>query len=109
MYSTRAIHHLAHPLSRYCGVKSIICEKSQYKGTSTSIYWKYEIVLKDIGYILLGQLGAGSREDHRFPVEMAPDEADTLNVVKKSYLEKTGKDLSARRFVDDDPVIWFNT
>lgn len=34
---------------------------------------------------------------------MAPDEADTLNAVKKSYLEKTEKDLSARRFVDDDP------
>ncbi|CAI4850594.1 CBM_collapsed_G0054440.mRNA.1.CDS.1 [Saccharomyces cerevisiae] len=138
-----------HPLSRYCGIKSVICEKSQYKRYAIPPFiGSIEIVLKDIGYILLRTTGryefkglheiwiprgiqVGIREPlenliesgyQRYietngkesscprdrPIisslyEMAPDEADTLNAVKKSYLEKTEKDLSARRFVDDDP------
>lgn len=139
----------AHPLSQYCGIKSVLCDKKQYKRYAIPPFvGSIEIVLKDIGYILLRTTGkyefkglheiwiprgieAGIREPlenliesgyQRYietngkesscpkdrPVisslyEVESDEADVLNAVKKSYLEKTEKDLSARRFVDDDP------
>lgn len=129
--------------------------KSQYKRHAIPPFiGSIEIVLKDIGYILLRTTGryefkglheiwiprgiqVGIREPlenliesgyQRYietngkesscprdrPIisslyEMAPDEADTLNAVKKSYLEKPRKIYLLEDLSTMILMIWFNT
>ncbi|EJS41644.1 fmp38p [Saccharomyces arboricola H-6] len=138
-----------HPLSLYCGIQSVLRNKDQYRRYAIPPFiGSIEIVLKDIGYILVRTTGKyefkglheiwvpqGIEICIREPLEkliesgyerymethgretscprdrpiisslyeVAKDETDILNKVKLLYLEKTKKDLSARRFVDDDP------
>ena len=47
-----------HPLSQYCGIKSIMCDKDQYKRYAIPPFiGSIEIVLKDVGYLLLRTTG----------------------------------------------------
>ncbi|CAI4051890.1 Gep3p SKDI_15G3480 [Saccharomyces kudriavzevii IFO 1802] len=138
-----------HPLSQYCGIRSVLSDKDQYRRYAIPPFvGSIEIVLKDIGYFLLRTTGryefkglheiwvprgievcireplekliesnykrymeTGGKEPvcpRDRPVisslyEIAQNETDVLNTVKQLYLKTTEKDLSARRFVEDDP------
>ncbi|KOG96694.1 Gep3p [Saccharomyces eubayanus] len=138
-----------HALSQCCGIKSPLCDKEQYARYAIPPFvGSIEIVLKNLGYILLRTTGKydfkglheiwvprGIDVCIREPLEklietgyerymetdgkesscprdrpiisslyeVAKDETDVLNKVKRLYLDRTKNDLSARRFADDDP------